>query len=152
MKVIFHEDFYQVYTSDPAAAPGRMEAIVDEIGEIAEFVSAREATEAEILAVHTPGHLQYVRSAGLYTISALAAGGAVLAADIGLTEPCFGLIRPPGHHASADSCWGFCYFNNMSIALEALKKNTYRSCFGCRPALRRRKCEYTGRKGLYYTP
>ncbi|MFX1395005.1 MAG: histone deacetylase family protein, partial [Promethearchaeota archaeon] len=21
------------------------------------------------------------------------------------------------HHASADSCWGFCYFNNMSISL-----------------------------------
>mgnify|MGYP001824734502 CR=1 FL=1 len=28
MKVVFHEDFYQVYTGDPAAASGRMEAIV----------------------------------------------------------------------------------------------------------------------------
>jgi hypothetical protein len=27
MKVIFHEDFYEVYTPDPAAAPGRMEAV-----------------------------------------------------------------------------------------------------------------------------
>jgi len=28
MKVVFHEDFYQVYTFDPAAAAGRMEAVL----------------------------------------------------------------------------------------------------------------------------
>ena len=28
MKVIFHPRFYEVYTSDPAAAPGRMEPMV----------------------------------------------------------------------------------------------------------------------------
>ena len=32
-------------------------------------------------------------------------------------NPTFAVIRPPGHHASADSCWGFCYFNNISISL-----------------------------------
>jgi acetoin utilization deacetylase AcuC-like enzyme len=48
----------------------------------------------------------------------LAAGGAIKAAELGFDKkPAFGLIRPPGHHASADSCWGFCFFNNMSIAL-----------------------------------
>jgi len=31
MKVFFHEDFYEEYTSDPAAETGRMEAIVKEI-------------------------------------------------------------------------------------------------------------------------
>jgi len=31
MKVVFHEDFNQVYTSDPAAAAGRMESIVETI-------------------------------------------------------------------------------------------------------------------------
>ena len=39
-----------------------------------------------------------------------------------MNEPAFGIIRPPGHHASAESCWGFCYFNNMSVAIETLKK------------------------------
>ena len=32
-------------------------------------------------------------------------------------NPTFAIIRPPGHHASADSCWGFCYFNNIGISL-----------------------------------
>jgi hypothetical protein len=31
MKVVFHEDFYQVYSSDPAAASGRMEAIAENL-------------------------------------------------------------------------------------------------------------------------
>jgi len=121
MKVIFHNNFYQVYTSDPASAPGRIEPIVEEIKQDAEFISPHEASEDQIRAVHTENHLRYVKSAGLYPISALAAGGAIQAATVGLNEPCFGLIRPPGHHASSDSAWGFCYFNNMAIAIEALK-------------------------------
>ena len=35
-------------------------------------------------------------------------------------QPAFGLIRPPGHHASPHSCWGFCYFNNIAIAIKKL--------------------------------
>lgn len=121
MKVIFHEDFYRVYTSDPAAAPGRMEAVVDAVSSRAEFVQAEPATETQIARVHETAHIESVRNMGIYDIASLAAGGAIQAATIGLAEPCFGLIRPPGHHASAGSCWGFCYFNNMAVALATLK-------------------------------
>ncbi len=121
MKVVFHEDFYDVYVSDPAAEPGRMEAIVDEIDGEVDFVNAKEADIEDIIRVHSEDHVTGVKQEGLYSISALAAGGAVQAAEIGLTEPSFGLIRPPGHHASVGSSWGFCYLNNMSIALEYLK-------------------------------
>ena len=121
MKVVFHEDFYKVYTSDPAAAAGRMEAIVEAIESQVELVGAQPATQKDIEAAHTKSHIDSVRRSGLYDIAALAAGGAVQAAGIGLAEPAFGLIRPPGHHASADSAWGFCFFNNMAVALQALK-------------------------------
>jgi len=123
MKVVFHEDFYQVYTDDPAAEPGRMESIVTGISDVAEWVPAEPASEAAIAAVHTTDHIERIRRFGLYDIAARAAGGAVQAAEIGMTEPCFGAIRPPGHHASAGSCWGFCFFNNMAIAVESLRRS-----------------------------
>jgi acetoin utilization deacetylase AcuC-like enzyme len=67
--------------------------------------------------------VERVKREGVFHVAAMAAGGAIQAASLGLNEPCFGLIRPPGHHASSDGAWGFCYFNNMAIALEHLKKN-----------------------------
>ena len=121
MKVVFHEDFYQVYTSDPAAAAGRMEAIVTVIGPHVDFVSAQPAADKDISDIHSQAHVKNIRQRGLYDIAALAAGGAIQAASIGQVEPAFGLIRPPGHHASSRASWGFCCFNNMAVALQALK-------------------------------
>jgi acetoin utilization deacetylase AcuC-like enzyme len=122
MKVVYHKDFNQVYTSDPAAASGRMESIVETIEPHVAFVQAEPALRAHIAAVHTDIQIQKVENQGLYEIASLAAGGAIKAAQIGLSEPCFGLIRPPGHHASGASSWGFCYFNNMAVALETLRR------------------------------
>lgn len=123
MKVITQEEFRQVYTSDPAAAPGRIEAVLDAVRD--EFPWEERgypASEEDLAAVHTKPHVQRVIREGLYNIAALAAGTAIEAALIGITEPCFAVIRPPGHHASADSSWGFCYFNNMAVALQHLKR------------------------------
>jgi acetoin utilization deacetylase AcuC-like enzyme len=122
MKVIFHEDFYQVYTSDPAAEDGRCEAVMEAISGRVELLAAIKAPIEDIEAVHTPGHIERIRNMGLHEIASLAAGGAVQAAEIGMKEPCFGLIRPPGHHASADSAWGFCFYCNMAIAIDHLKR------------------------------
>jgi len=121
MKIIFDERFHAVYTSDPAAAAGRMEAIVQSLPTDAEIITPPPATEEQILLAHTKSHVRSVRNQGLYDIAALAAGGAIETARIGLSEPAFGIIRPPGHHASADSAWGFCFFNNIAVALLALR-------------------------------
>ena len=121
MKVIFHEMFYHIYSSDPAAAAGRLEPVVEALQCFAEFIIAEPATQEQIRAVHSVDHIEDVRSEGVYDIAALAAGCAIQAARIGVSEPAFGLLRPPGHHASRSSAWGFCYFNNMAIALMALK-------------------------------
>jgi len=122
MKVVYSEEYKQVYSTDPASVPGRIEAIEMALHGKVKFLQPTAASREDILKVHTPAHVNDVEREGVYDIAALAAGGAILAAETGLTEPCFALIRPPGHHASAGSAWGFCYFNNMSIALEKLKR------------------------------
>ena len=122
MKVIFDPTFYNVYASDPAAAPGRMEAIVKALEKDFEFVKPKPASERDLERVHGKEHIRSVQSDSMvYETALLAAGGAILAAEMTLEgEPAFGLIRPPGHHASPHSCWGFCYLNNLAIAVKKL--------------------------------
>jgi acetoin utilization deacetylase AcuC-like enzyme len=117
MRVYFHTDFYAVYTYDPATEAGRMEAVIQTIAPHVEICTFSPADESDLLAVHPDRHIARIREEGLYDIAALAAGGAIQAAEHSLEAPSFALIRPPGHHASADSCWGFCYFNNMAVSL-----------------------------------
>jgi acetoin utilization deacetylase AcuC-like enzyme len=122
MKVIFHPRFYEIYTHDPAAAPGRMEAIVKELEGEFEFIEPKPASERDLERVHGRNHIQSVKRDSLvYEIGCLAAGGAILSGEMAFEgQPVFGLIRPPGHHASPHSCWGFCYFNNIAIAIKRL--------------------------------
>lgn len=102
-----------------------MEAVVKEIRAKVNLVEAQRASEMDIVSIHTPEHMAWVRQSGLFDIAALAAGATIQSALTGMTDPSFALVRPPGHHASAESAWGFCYFNNMAIALSHLKRNNH---------------------------
>ncbi|MBD3211432.1 MAG: histone deacetylase family protein [Candidatus Lokiarchaeota archaeon] len=106
---------------DPAADKGRIESIMDIIShkKMYKIITPEPAKEEDILRAHTKRHLDSIkRDSLLYKLASLAAGGAILAAEEAYDgTPTFAVIRPPGHHASADSCWGFCYFNNISISL-----------------------------------
>ncbi|AGK61683.1 Deacetylase [Archaeoglobus sulfaticallidus PM70-1] len=124
MKIVFDERFYDVYTHDPAASPGRLECIVEELRDY-EFVEPSPASESDILLVHTPSHLEFVKTMqSVYEISCLSAGSAIRASEIAFEEPAFSLARPPGHHASPNSSWGFCYFNNIAISVRRLIVNS----------------------------
>jgi acetoin utilization deacetylase AcuC-like enzyme len=122
MKIVFDEKYYNSnYASDPAADRGRLEGIVDILSKNKnyEFIVPEPAKKEDILRAHTNRHYEMIKyDALLFELASLAAGGAILAAEQAYEGyPTFAVIRPPGHHASADSCWGFCYFNNMSISL-----------------------------------
>ena len=107
-----------------------MEAVVRVIADQVEFVEADFASDTDIAAVHAREHVERVKRKGLYPIASLAAGGAVRAAETGMKEPAFGLIRPPGHHAWTNYSSGYCYFNNMAVAIMKLKnEGLIENCF-----------------------
>ena len=56
-------------------------------------------------------------------IALISLSGALSAADAALAgEPAFSLMRPPGHHAGKDRVAGFCYINNLAVAVARLQK------------------------------
>ena len=127
MKILFDDRFCNSdYADNGASVPGRMEAIMDVIGQESSFEVVRPspADEEEVLLAHTPQYVDLVRpNRRLYDMAALAAGSAIMAAELAFTgEPAFACIRPPGHHASRNSSWDYCVFNNMGIALLNLKQ------------------------------
>lgn len=120
MKIVFHEKYKQVYTYDPASKAGRIENILEALKGY-EFIQPEPADEDDLLLVHTKSLIDSVKSDELvFEVANLAAGGAIKAAELALSEPSFGLIRPPGHHAGRDFNGGFCFFSNMAIAITKL--------------------------------
>jgi acetoin utilization deacetylase AcuC-like enzyme len=91
--------------------------------------SPEPCTTTDILRVHSPAVLEAVKTGNyqdadtpwfpnIDELARLAAGSALLAARQALKEgPALSLMRPPGHHAERDRIMGFCYFNNLAIAV-----------------------------------
>lgn len=99
------------------------------------FIQPEECSRQDLLLVHsgemidTIKHEKFVNFEtpslpGIYNYAKLSAGAAILAMGTALKEGrAFSLMRPPGHHASRDKYEGFCYFNNIAIAVtRALKR------------------------------
>ena len=64
MKIVFHRRYYNSsYSMDPAAAPGRLEGIIDVLSknEDYEFIEPIPATKNDILRAHSERHLSYIK-------------------------------------------------------------------------------------------
>ncbi len=80
--------------------------------------------------VHTERYIDYIKQAclngevvaevpltkGSYEAAKLAVGLTIKASENGD----FALVRPPGHHAWREKSAGFCFFNNIAIAVQKL--------------------------------
>jgi acetoin utilization deacetylase AcuC-like enzyme len=99
-----------------------------------------EVSDAMLIRAHTQEHVQrlevredfdadtpfYSGIAGYARASVGAAVAALRTAQGG--EMAFSLTRPPGHHATRRRAMGFCYLNNIAVAvLEALATGTRRA-------------------------
>ena len=96
------------------------------------FLEPEPCSEQDLLRVHSSDLVEGVKAENfsfvgdtprikdIYHYARLAAGGAILACEMGG----FSLLRPPGHHAGRDFLGGFCYFNNLAIAVEKSGKDT----------------------------
>jgi len=102
-----------------------------------EFVEPTVASEDELLSVHDIEYLWNLKKGlvedsdtpaydKIYDFARLSAGGALLASKING----FSLMRPPGHHigrygaALGVYSRGFCYLNNIAIAVKESGKRT----------------------------
>jgi acetoin utilization deacetylase AcuC-like enzyme len=128
MKIVYDERIDNRYPTSPTDDPCRTGSAAIELRSKGfNFIKPYPASLTDILRVHGLQHIETVRSRGLFDAAALAAGGAICAAELALEgEPAFALIRPPGHHASAIRAWGMCYFNNMAIAVQKIRPNAKR--------------------------
>ena len=97
-----------------------------------EFVEPKNCPERDILAVHTKVMVEKVKTLAfsdpdikpipnIYQYACLSAGASIMAAEMAAKDcPVFSLMRPPGHHATKSHSGGFCYFNNIAIAVKKL--------------------------------
>jgi acetoin utilization deacetylase AcuC-like enzyme len=102
-----------------------------------EFSVPDPASEEDLLRVHDSEYVWNVKKGlvedsdspaydNIYEYARFSAGGAIEAARAGG----FSIMRPPGHHAGKTGAAlgaytrGFCYFNNIAVAVRSLDKQT----------------------------
>jgi acetoin utilization deacetylase AcuC-like enzyme len=101
------------------------------------FLEPESASEEDLLKVHDVDYIWNLKKGlvedpdtpaydNIYEYARLSAGGALLAAKTNG----FSLMRPPGHHVGRNGAAlgvysrGFCYLNNIAVAVKALDKAT----------------------------
>lgn len=122
IKIVFHEYYSRNYITSSCEIPDRVASIIDTLKNHYEIIKSIPCTEDDILLCHSEGLLQSEKQDPFrYETACLSAGGAIQAASMALEGYIpFAAIRPPGHHANPDHNWGFCFFNNMAIAIKKL--------------------------------
>lgn len=95
-------------------------------------------TEADLLRVHTPGYIEAIKtsrprelaesqkfpwSPELFPSVLLTNGGVLAAAKTALASGVSGALASGFHHSCADHGEGFCTFNGLVVALEALRES-----------------------------
>ncbi len=122
----------------------RLRRLVAKVGldERLDIVAPRRATVPELEAVHSPEHVERMRAVseagrgdagGGFTpmngeshdLALLSAGSVLTCVERVLGEEAdraYAIGRRSGHHASRDTGYGFCIFNNVAVAARAVQR------------------------------
>lgn len=107
-------------------------------------IKPRRAKDEDILQIHTREYFDSVKnftgyydpdtyiSENSFEAAMFAAGAVIEAIDRcrkGEIERAFCAVRPPGHHAEADTAMGFCIFNNIAVGARYAQKVGYEKIF-----------------------
>jgi acetoin utilization deacetylase AcuC-like enzyme len=140
MKIVFSEKCLEYNWPGHIERPERVRQALGLLRERYDFMEPTPASQEDTLAVHSREYVDRIKNAeagsyldgdtpapkNIYEYALLSAGAALLASQ----ENSFSLMRPPGHHAGKNgramgaSTLGFCYFNNIAIAIKKLGKST----------------------------
>ena len=127
MKLIYNKIFLEHKTNEHPERPERLLAF----GDIEE--SEIENGERYLNLIYNNEYIESIKKASeieewldsdtytnskSYEVACYAVGAAIKAAK----HNDFALIRPPGHHATANKAMGFCLFNNIAIACKWLNE------------------------------
>ncbi len=134
MKIFFSHRCLEYKQEEHPESPKRVKLIHKALAKY-EFEEAEPCGDSDLLLCHTKELINKVRHGKfcnidtpalprIYDFAKLAAGSAMQAAMHAIGgENAFSIMRPPGHHAGRNSLGGFCYFNNIAIAVKkALEK------------------------------
>jgi acetoin utilization deacetylase AcuC-like enzyme len=140
---ISHRECHQHDTGDDHPEHARrLSAIQDRLVssglfDVLRHFDAPEASERQLLRVHTLEHLESIKammpdsgyarldpdtviSRNSLQAARRAAGAVVAAVDLvmsGEMESAFCNVRPPGHHAESDRAMGFCLYSNLAVGV-----------------------------------
>ncbi len=144
--IVFSDRFNQHDTADHPENADRLYVMLDALEQASfykqlQFVEPEMLPEKQLYEVHSAEMIQRIKDISEhgdswidldtyvcksdYETARLAAGGvAQVCKNVveGDAQNAYALVRPPGHHASAERSMGFCLFNNAGIAAHELSK------------------------------
>ncbi len=130
MKIIFDSRCLEYSSPGHPESPQRVKLAYDYLkSKNYEFILPREFSEELILNVHPWEHITRIKNGnfydpdtprieGIYYYAKRAVEGAITAYEVAINDGvAFSLMRPPGHHAGKIFLGGFCYLNNIAVAV-----------------------------------